>query len=202
MKHASLLLAFLFCFAPTRTARAAGLHESIFLVFTGLGGLSTYLAETRTPEDHKTNFYAVQAEFYHGLRNTSVLSEGFGLERRLAPWFSIGVEVTVQQMLAPSYAALGASLNPQFKWYLLGDATLTPFIAYTSGLHYASTEFPQGGTQFTFRLICAIGIEYKLTPRHRARLSVGHLHQSNNNLLPVNPGYDGDGIALSYLWAW
>ncbi len=183
-------------------ARAGNLNQSIFLVATGIGLLSTYVTTRSEQVKSARDFFNLQGEYYYGIRDTSVVSEGFAIERRLAPWFSVGLELTVQQMFAADYNAFGASFNPQFKWFLFGESRLSPFIAYTAGVHYANTVFPQGGTNFTFRLIYALGFEYKISSSQFVRLSVGHLHQSNNNLLDRNPGYNGNGVALSYVWEW
>lgn len=193
-----LILLSLFFFQYANASR----NENIFLIATGLGALSTYLSEVALEDEANLDFFAGQAEYYCGVRETSVLSQGFGIERRLANWFSVGLEFTTQEMFASNYGSFGVSINPQFKWFLFGNSTFSPYLAYTSGLFYATSEFPQSGTNFTFRLIYALGVEYKLSADQRVRLSIGHLHQSNNNLLATNPGYDGDGLALSYIWKW
>lgn len=186
----------------TSSRAFANRNQTIFLVAIGLGAVSTFLNEVVLPPEEKTDFFAVQGEYYYGARATSVFSQDFGIERRLSNWFSIGLELTVQEMWAQDYATFGVSFSPQFKWFLFGNSKFSPFLLYTAGLSYANDVFPQGGTNFTFRLLYGLGLEYKLSTTQRVRVSASQLHQSNNNLLSPNPGYDGYGLALSYIWKW
>jgi hypothetical protein len=195
-----IIVGILGCFCTERAL--ANRNQTIFIVAMGAGALSTYLSEVVLPDEENLDFFSTQGEFYYGARSTSVFSQDFGIERRLSNWLSVGLEFTIQEMWAGGYSAFGASFNPQFKWFLFGNSKFSPFLLYTAGLFYATDVFPQAGTQFTFRLLYGLGVEYKLSPAQRLRVSVAQLHQSNNNLLSPNPGYDGYGLALSYVWRW
>lgn len=180
----------------------AGSNQNRFMIAAGLGAVSAWITEGLLQDEEKLNFFNVQGEFYSGSRSTTILSQGFAVERRSSHWFSLGLEVMSQQFLSPTYSGFGGSFNPQFRWYLFGKSPLSPYAGYTAGLFYGNTEFPEYGTQFTFRLLYMLGLEYKLTAEQRLRVSFGHLHHSNNNLLDVNPGFDGNGFAIGYAWAW
>jgi len=45
-------------------------------------------------------------------------------------------------------------------------------------------------------------VEYTTERKNKLRLSYGHIHQSNNDLLDPNPGEDGNGFNFTYLWFW
>jgi hypothetical protein len=91
-------------------------------------------------------------------------------------------------------------INTYYRWYLFGKKKISPYIEYGAGLFYGFKKFPQNGSNFTFNLTNALGIEYTIKNQNKIRLSYGHIHQSNNNLFNENPGIDGNGLNFTYLW--
>ena len=89
-----------------------------FLIMTSLAAVSFYLSEF-VLEDPKLDFYDLHTEYYSGLRGTSVLAQGFGIERAMSNWFTLGLETTLQHLFRSGYSATGLSINARYRWYFL-----------------------------------------------------------------------------------
>jgi len=127
-----------------------------------------------------------------------IFFHGVGLEKRLAHWFGVGVELQIQHIYGSDYANLGGGLMTSYRWLAFGKKQLSPYFEYGAGIFNGIREFPEEGTRFTFRLVYKIGLELTTERGNKIRVAYGHIHQSNNDLFDVNPGYDGNGISLSY----
>ncbi len=163
--------------------------------------LSYGLSEWVLQEEKDLHFYQVRTGLIGTTRGT-VLLENFGIEARLAPWFGLGIEWNTQQWLYPEKNGWGMGIMSFYRWHLFGRKRFSPYLEYGAGLFHGFSKFPPEGTQFTFNLSSQLGVEYTLPNEHKLRLSYGHLHQSNNGLLDPNPGEDGNGFHLTYLWRW
>ena len=99
---------------------------------------------------------------------------------------------------AGGHAAL-VSLGRQFLWRLPSVAgRWQPDPMIEAGAHFASRDFPAGGTRFNFKVF--FGIEWELSaaaPERDWRLGVVWLHFSNANVLSRNSGFDGLGLRFS-----
>lgn len=161
--------------------------------------VSEFLLKNKPPD---LNFYQARAGVI-GVFDGTVFVENFGIAKQLVPWFSLAIEANTQQWTYKNGAnGIGGGINFYYKWNLLGQKRLSPFLEYGTGLFFGAQRFPHDGTHFTFNLSSQLGLEYKLPNQNRIRLSYGHLHQSNNNTLSPNPGEDGNGFHLTYAWFW
>jgi hypothetical protein len=147
------------------------------------------------------NFYQVRGGVFGTLRGT-VIMENFGIEKRVAPWFGLGLEINNQQWLYEEKNGAGIGFNTYYRWHIFGRKKISPYIEYGAGFFYGFSEFPPNGTNFTFNLTTQIGAEYTFEDKNKLRLGYGHIHQSNNELLDPNPGEDGNGFNITYLWFW
>lgn len=177
------------------------MDQTSFLVVMGAAVASYGLAEF-VCRDTNLNFYQARLGFIQGQGNTSVIIENFGIEKRVAPWFAIAIELNNQQWFNQEARGMGVGLNTYYRWYAFGKKRVSPFIEYGAGLYHGFNAFPTDGTRFTFNLTTALGVEYTLNNQNKLRVSYGHLHQSNNDLLPTNPGFDGNGFSISYSQFW
>ncbi|MEO1415935.1 MAG: acyloxyacyl hydrolase [Bacteroidota bacterium] len=176
------------------------INQTSFLVV--MGAAATSYAITKWAGDNQTlNFALVRGGYFGAMFHTSIVMENIGLEKRLAPWFGIGLELNNQQWIAPNYSGAGMGLNSYYRWYVLGSRRFSPYMEHGAGVFYGFSKFPEGGTNFTFNLTSAFGVEYTFDNQYKIRTSYGHIHHSNNNLLDVNPGIDGNGVNVTFLWS-
>ena len=177
------------------------MSQESFTAVISAATISFVLAQYVFKNNEHLNFY--QARFgVYGTAGGTVIMENFGIEKRLAPWFGLGIEVNNQQWIYQDETGAGMGLNLYYRWHLFGRKKLSPFLEYGSGFFYGFSEFPPNGTNFTFNLSTQIGVEYTFDNANKLRVGYGHLHQSNNELLEPNPGEDGNGFNITYLWSW
>jgi hypothetical protein len=184
-------------------------NENTFCIVAGAALLSYTLSEFVFRDSVNINYYQTRAgmnnEYFWGHRK--VFHQNFGVEKRLSSWFAAATEFNLQQWsdITPDTDSkhqfgIGAGIMTYYRWYILGRKRLSPYIEYGAGLFYGFKKFPHNGTNFTFNLSTQLGIEYTLKNRSKIRLSYGQFHQSNNNLLNRNPGYDANGFSIGYSW--
>lgn len=177
------------------------IDQESFMALAGAATASFILAEWVLKDVADINYYQARAGMV-GTSGGTVMLENFGIEKRLAHWFGIGLELNTQQWFYEEKAGAGIGFNTYYRWYLRGRKRLSPYIEYGAGLFRGFSEFPPDGTRFTFNLTTQLGLEYQLNNQDKVRLGYGHLHQSNNGLLEPNPGEDGNGFNVTYLWLW
>ncbi|MCI4670225.1 MAG: acyloxyacyl hydrolase [Bacteroidia bacterium] len=178
-----------------------------FFIMGGLA-LTSFLASQFS--SHRTeNYFSNQLGFYNdGFNldeNEQIVFQAVGLEKRLVPWFATSVEFQIQEVFRRNYANVGASLMTYYRWHAFGKKQLSPYFEYGAGVHNGMRRFPEDGTTFTFRLTYKVGLEWNFESAsngqmNKLRLAYGHIHQSNNNLLARNPGYDGNGVTVGLSW--
>ena len=177
------------------------IDQNSFLILMG-AALSSYgIAELATDKGSNLNYYNGRLGVY-GSSAGLLVHQNFGIEKRLAPWFGIGLELVNQQWIAEEGNGAGLGLNTYYRWHLFGSKKISPYLEYGAGVFNGFSPLPADGTRFTFHLNTQLGLEYKITKGHLMRLSYGHLHQSNNDLLDLNPGLDGGGFNFTFLWFW
>ena len=171
------------------------------LIYTSLAALS-YLGAELWSKDEKMNFYQAQADFYFASGSYTAIGQSFGVERRPANWFALGLETNIQEMFSTEHSTVGFGISGHFRWYLLGKSKWSPYFEYQNGVFYGATPFPEGAHNFTFRLIYKFGIEHTRENKDKVRLDFGKLHHSNSGLFEPNIGYDAYGVSMVYLWHW
>lgn len=172
-----------------------------FLLVAGAASLSYYLSGNDS--DDPTYRY-----FRNGITegdDTYIGSTTYGVERRLSPWFSLGIAGVAHVWNdaspatgAASQTSLGLGASTHARWYALGERDFSPYLEYGAGLFYGFDAFPADGTNFTFNLSTHLGVEYDLSPDAVLRFGYGNSHQSNNGYLEPNPGFDGNGFSFTY----
>ncbi|PWL32826.1 MAG: hypothetical protein DCO96_00315 [Fluviicola sp. XM-24bin1] len=175
-----------------------------FFILMGAAGLS-YLLSEFVFKDTNLNYYQTRFGTYGVSDRTTITFQTFGIEKRVSPWFGIGIEGNFQQWKSRSpsnYTGAGLGINTYYRWHILGKRKFSPYLEYGAGIFHGFKPLPYNGSNFTFHLTTSIGAEYTFNNRNKLRLSYGHLHQSNNGLLEVNPGLDGAGFQVSFLWFW
>lgn len=182
-----------------------------FIVVIDLAAISYTLAEFVFEDVENINFYQVRAgmskEYAWGLIN--VWHQNFGVEHRVANWFSLAAEFNLQEFQdrTPDISekdvfGLGAGIMTYYRWYLFGRKRISPFFEYGTGLFFGFSKFPNNGTNFTFSHSTQIGLEYTFKTNSKFRFAYGNFHQSNYVCLEPNPAYNGNGFSLSYAWQW
>jgi hypothetical protein len=212
MKKGILIILLLASFNSTTQAQEEGLPPlpgideeqfavysmESFLVLMGAAVVSFGLAEL-VFDDENLNFYQVHMGYMRG-ENMSVFMQNVGLEKRLAPWYAIAVELNMQQWTDGNYKGMGMGLNTYYRWYLMGKKKFSPFIEAGAGAFQGFKKFPEDGSNFTFNLTTKAGFEYTFDNSNRFRVNYGHIHHSNNGLFESNPGFVGNGFTLAYSW--
>lgn len=174
-----------------------------------LAALSYSLEEFVFKNHQNVNFYTVRTgmnnEYGWGLRN--VWHQNFGIEHRVADWFTLAAELNLQEwhdqtpkLSRGKRSGLGVGLMTYYRWYLFGSMRLSPYIEYGTGLFSGFKKFPYNGTHFTFNNSTQLGLEYTLQNGSNIRISYGNFNQTNYNLLESNPAYNGNGFSLAYAW--
>lgn len=176
------------------------IDQNSFLSVLGAATVSFGLAEFVFKESD-LDYYGFRTGIYGTTRGTVIL-ENFGIEKRVSSWFGLGLEINNQQWLYEEQNGAGMGFNTYYRWHLFGKKKIAPYLEYGAGVFYGFSEFPPGGTKFTFNLTTQLGLDYTFENKNKLRISYGHLHQSNNGLLDVNPGEDGNGFNVSFLWFW
>jgi len=177
------------------------MDQNSFIGVISLAAVTYGLAKFVFNNNKALNFYQVRAGVF-GTEGGTVVMENFGIEKRVAPWFGLGLEVNNQQWIYEEKNGAGIGFNTYYRWHLFGRKKISPYLEFGAGLFYGFSEFPPNGTNFTFNLATQLGAEYTFENNDKLRLGYGHIHQSNNELLDPNPGEDGNGLNLTYLWFW
>ncbi len=175
----------------------------------GLAALSYTLEEFVFKNHENVNFYTSRAGFSNeygwGLR--SVALQNFGLEHRVASWFSMSAELNLQEAFdaTPNIASkdkfgMGLGVMTYFRWYLFGKKRVSPYLEYGTGVFVGFSKFPYNGSNVTINHSTQIGVEYTINEKSKARVSYGSMHQSNYGFGYSDPGYDANGFMLSYAW--
>lgn len=183
-------------------------REKGFLFMSSVA-LASYLVSDFLLQDEQLSFYQVHTGYYSGISGTDggsvatnyqVYMQNVGVEREFSNWFSLRIELNLQEFSSSDYFTLGTGLKTYYKWTAYRAKKIHPFIEYGSGVFYAFDKFPQNASNFTFNLSYALGLEYILSNQHKIRMDYNYLHHSNNFLFDPNPGFDGNGVSLSYSW--
>lgn len=177
-------------------------NQTSFFIVMGAAATS-YLIAKYADKDSTLNYFHSRFGLFGVSNRTTITMQTFGLEKRMSHWYGIGLEANLQQWktrIPSNSSGLGIGLNTYYRWHILGKRKLSPYLEYGAGVFYGFRPLPYDGTNFTFHLTTALGVEYRLANQNKIRVSYGHLHQSNNDLLPRNPGLDGGGLQVSFLW--
>lgn len=183
--------------------------QETFIGIIGLAALSYSLEEFVFKNHQNVNFYqgriGMHNEYAWGLKN--VWHQNFGVEHRVASWFSLSAEFLLQEWYdntpgieSKSNFGIGTGIMTYYRWYIFGKKCLSPYIEYGTGIFMGFKEFPYNGTNFTFSHSSQLGLEYTLRNNNKVRLGYGNFHQSNYGWFESNPGYDGNGFSISFAW--
>lgn len=182
-------------------------NQETFIGLAGFVAISFILEEFVLKNHENVVYYnsriGMNNEYAWGLKN--VWHQNAGIEYRVANWFSVAAAINIQQWhdKTPGIdkkAGMGTGLMSYYRWHVLGKRKISPYLEYGTGLFFGWSKFPYNGTNFTFSHSTQVGIEYTLKNESKIRLGYGNFHQSNNNWLNSNPGYDGNGFSISYAW--
>jgi hypothetical protein len=176
------------------------LNQTTFIGVISTAAVSYGLAQFVFKDNKPLHFHQARVGVF-GTYGGTIIMENYGIEKRLAPWFGLGLEINNQQWIYEDGNGAGMGLNTYYRWHLLGKKKLSPYLEYGAGFFYGFSEFPPNGTNFTFNLTTQLGAEYTLDTKDKIRLSYGNIHQSNNGLLDPNPDEDGNGFNFTYLMA-
>lgn len=178
--------------------------------------VGSYLISQFLTNDMKVDYYQFHTGYFYGYSGGgwgpssetasktpySIFMESFGAEREFSRWFSLRYEGTIQQMTGEDYFTAGGGVKLYCKWTMLRSKKIHPYIEYGGGFFCALQKFPEEGSLATFNLNYAIGAEYILPNNNKIMVDANFKHHSNNNLGSANPGFDGNGISVSYCWHW
>jgi hypothetical protein len=201
--------------APSNWPEIPGLHhggpitltnEKIFIRVAGAVAITYLINKFVLKENNTTDYWLVRTSYAKGDYKT-VTKQHFGIERKLAPWFSVTLEGNFQQwhdereyIQKKDKTGFGISLQPFFRWYVFGKKRLSPYLEYGTGFFQGFEKFPQNGTGFTFTHSSHLGVEYTTKNEQKIRLSYGQYHHSNNDWWKENPGFNANGLNISYAW--
>ncbi len=175
-------------------------RQTQFFLMSGAAVGSLVLAKFLS-KDPKLDYFQGHIGYFNG-DGYNVYMQNFGVERAFAPWFALRIEGNIQEFSATDYSTAGLGLRFYTRWSIFGKKRLSPYFSYGAGAFNAFQAFPEGGSNFTFNQTLAVGLEFKLENKHKIRLDYNAIHHSNNGLFDSNPGFDGNGITLSYSWFW
>lgn len=198
-------------------------RQTGFLIMTG-SAIGSYFVSKFLSSDSEYTFYQTHAGYYYGRSGAqmgpnpgdfngttttdsereyyNIIMENFGVEREYSRWFSLRLEANIQEFTADDYFTLGGGIKTYYKWTFMRKWMVHPFIEYGAGIFYALDKFPEDASNLTFNLNYAIGAEYILPNNNKIMLDFNFKHHSNNNLFENNPGFDGNGVSISYSWFW
>jgi hypothetical protein len=181
-------------------------NEKIFIRVASAAALSYIIAKYVVKPKSTEDYYQFRTSLTVGEYKT-VLRQHIGVERRIAPWFAVALEFSLQQWFderknleSKNKFGMGIGLQPYFRWHILGSKKWSPFLEYGTGFFQGFEKFPHTGTHFTFSHSSHIGIEYTNKKGSKFRLSYGQFHYSNNDWWEVNPSYNGNGLNFTYAW--
>lgn len=197
-------------------------RQTGFVVMTS-AALGSYLISQFLTDDNKLDFYQAHIGYYSGKSGGGqmhpesmsdgqtdlydqtdycIFMESFGVEREFSKWFSMRLEANIQEFTGDNYFSMGGGIKTYYKWTFLRKLRVHPFIEYGAGVFYAAKKFPEDGSRGTFNLNYAVGGEYILPNNDKIMADFNFKHHSNNNLGDANPGFDGNGVSVSYSWFW
>lgn len=192
-------------------------RQTGFIVMSGSALVSYLISEFLSGVPH-LDYYQFHGGYYYGESggggpafpgepvytpdNYHVIMQNFGVEREFSPWFSLMLEANLQEMANANYFSMGIGLKPYVRWTFFRKWRIHPYIEYGAGIFYAFSEFPENGSKLTFNLNYALGLEYILPNKDKIRLDFNFKHHSNNNLFESNPGFDGNGVSISFCRYW
>ena len=163
--------------------------------------LGSYFLIKNTSEGDKVDYYQVHTGYFNG-DGYNVFMQNIGVEREYSPWFSLRAEGNIQEFIKNNSG--GCTFGLGFKiyshWSLFGQKKFSPFFEYGAGPFVAFNQFPSNGSRFSFNLTYALGLEYTLGNKNKIRLDVNFIHHSNAGLTNRNPGFDSNGVTVSYSW--
>lgn len=180
------------------------MNQTSFFVLMGSAATSYLAAEFLTDTAHQ-NYYQSRIGVYGVSNHTTITLQSFGIEKRIANWFSSGIELIFQQWRTRDpqiHTGAGLGFNTYYRWHLLSKKRISPYLEYGAGVFNGFSPLPYNASRFTFHLTTSLGVEYNFSNDNLLRLSYGHLHQSNNGLFEPNPGLDGGGVQVTFLWFW
>ncbi len=173
-------------------------RENGFFIMSGVA-LASYFLSIKANENDKVEYYQLHVAYFNG-DGYDVFMQNFGIEREYSKWFSTRVEANLQEFSKANYSTFGFGVKVYTRWSLLREKRVKPFFEYGAGAFGALKKFPENGSRFTFNLTYAIGLEYLLSNKNKLRIDYNFIHHSNASLADANPGFDGNGISLSYSW--
>ena len=175
-------------------------RQTQFYIMSGAAVSSLFLAKFLS-NNPKLDYYQANLGYFNG-DGYNIFMQNFGVERAFAPWFALKVEGNIQEYTGVDYSTASIGFRTYTRWSILGKKKISPYFEYGAGISNAIQEFPAGGSKFTFNQTLALGLEFKLANSNKIRLDYNTIHHSNNGLFESNPGFDGNGISLSYSWFW
>jgi len=175
-------------------------RENGFFIMTALTLGSFFLLKNNSDKD-KIDYYQAHAGYFNG-DNYSVFMQNVGVEREYSPWFSLRAEGNIQEFVKNNSGRsnFGLGFKIYSHWSVFGLKKFSPFFEYGAGPFVALNRFPSNGSRFTFNLTYALGVEYTLRNKNKIRLDANFIHHSNASLTVNNPGFDSNGITISYSW--
>ena len=175
-------------------------RENGFFIMSAVT-LGSYFLIKHTSDNDRLDFYQAHAGYYNG-DGYNVFMQNFGVEREYSPWFSMRAEGNIQEFIknTPGGSTFGVGFKIYSHWSLFGQKKLSPFFEYGAGPFFALNKFPSNGSRFSFNLTYAVGLEYTLGNKNKIRFDVNFIHHSNAGLANRNPGFDSNGISVSYSW--
>jgi hypothetical protein len=174
-------------------------RENGFFILSSFA-LASYFLVKKNQNNSKIDYYQTHIGYFENSKYR-VLMQNFGVERNYSHWFSLKMEVNLQEIINQNnFYTMGLGYKLYSRWSLFGKKKISPFFEYGSGVSFALKKFPENGTSFTFNLTYAIGLEVKLKNKNKLRIDANFLHHSNAGLSDNNPGFDGNGISLTYSW--
>ena len=171
------------------------------IIMTALG-IGAYFLTKNVPEKNKAKFYQLHFAFFQG-DGYNVYMQNFGLEREYSHWFSLRAEGNIQEFIRRedrSDDTFGVGFKLYSRYTAFGNKKVSPFFEYGAGLFTALKQFPFDGSRFTFNLTYAVGLEFTLANKNKIRADYNFIHHSNANIGRTNPGFDGNGVSVSFSW--
>jgi hypothetical protein len=87
------------------------------------------------------SFYQARVGIFDTVGRT-VIMENFGVDKRLAPWFALGLEINNQQWIYKEGNGAGLGIYTYYRWHLFGKRKLSPYLAYGAGIFYFFLQLP------------------------------------------------------------
>jgi hypothetical protein len=162
-------------------------------------GIGSYFFTKNVPEEKKAIFYQLHFAFFEG-DGYKVYMQNFGVEREYSNWFSLRAEGNIQEFIKENDNTFGLGFKLYSRYTAFGSKKISPFFEYGSGLFMALKQFPSNGSRFTFNLTYTVGLEFTLRNKNKIRAVYNFIHHSNANIGRRNPGFDANGVSISFSW--